>query len=283
MAVAQARLVMAAIRRARPEIETELVPMKTTGDRVLDRPLEAIGGKGLFIKELDEALRDGRADICVHSYKDMPVPDDPDLPVVAVTEREDPRDVLILPAGAEEMPAGLPVGTSSPRRRLQLEALFPGRALAPIRGNVPTRLRKLDSGEFGALVLAAAGMKRLGLWDRVHRAFSVDEIIPAACQGMLAIQGRSGEDHSFLSTLRDADASAAATAERAFIAALGATCTSPVAAFAVADGDVLTLSGLHVDAGGRVCRGKKAGSRSDAARIGRELARELAHGRSGDA
>lgn len=278
LAVAQARLVMAAIRRVHPDIEFELVAMKTSGDRILDRPLEAIGGKGLFIKELDEALRDGRADICVHSYKDMPVPDNPELPVLAVSGREDPRDVLVLPKGAAAIPAGLPIGTSSPRRRLQLRRLFPGLPCEPVRGNIATRLRKLDEGNYGALVLAAAGLKRLGLWERAHRPFAVDEMIPAACQGMLAIQGRSEGDYSFLDGIGDRDAADAAAAERAFIAALNADCTSPVAAYAeVGDGD-LRLSGLYMAADGEVRTGMNTGARGDAAALGRELALELKAG-----
>ena len=249
--------------------------MKTTGDIILDRTLEAVGGKGLFVKELDEALRDGRVDICVHSYKDMPVPGNPELPVVAVAGREDPRDVLILPDGIGEIPTGRPLGTSSPRRRLQLANLFPGRGCEPIRGNIMTRLRKLDAGEFGALVLAAAGIKRLNLWERVHRVFSVDEMLPAACQGMLAVQGRAGEDYSFLSCINDADAFDASLAERSFIEALGATCASPVAAYAEASDAELRLSALYVDEAGKIHRGEKTGKRVCAAALGAALASDL--------
>lgn len=252
--------------------------MKTSGDRILDRPLETVGGKGLFTRELDQALRDGGVDICVHSYKDMPVPGDPDLPVVAVARREDPRDVLILPEGVADIPPGRPIGTSSPRRRLQLSLLFPDHRCEPVRGNVETRLRKLDSGEYGALVLAAAGIRRLGLWDRVRRVFAVDEIIPAACQGMLAIQGRAGDDHSYLDAVNDADALDASAAERSFVEALGATCASPVAALAEIAGDELRLSGLYVDANGGQRRGARTGPRSHARAVGRELALALKAG-----
>lgn len=249
--------------------------MKTTGDRILDKPLENIGGKGLFIKELDEALLGGRVDICVHSYKDMPVPDNPALPVVAVSVREDPRDVLILPAGCGEMPPGLPIGTSSLRRRHQLSRLFPGRRSEPVRGNVLTRLRKLDDGEFGALVLAAAGVKRLGLWDRVSRIFSEEEMLPAACQGILAIQGRAREEYVFLDAVNDMDAFDASRAERAFVAALEATCASPVAAFAAVRDDELRISGLYIDDKGLFHTGMKTGRRSRTEEIGRELGHEL--------
>ena len=282
LAIVQSGLIINAIRRAHPEIKTELIPMKTTGDRIRDRPLEAIGGKGLFVKELDEALLDGRVDICVHSYKDMPVPGNPELPVIAVFEREDPRDILVLPEGLGGIPEGLPLGTSSPRRRLQMAMLHPERRCEPVRGNIPTRLRKLDAGEYGALVLAAAGIKRLGLWERVNKVFSVEEVIPAACQGMLAIQGRAGEEHPYLEALDNADAHDASMAERAFVEALGAGCTSPVAAFAEVRGGEMLLSGLYADEAGHVHRGKKAGSRAGAAALGRELAEALRRGDHGN-
>lgn len=275
LAVAQARLVMDAVERSNPGIRTELVAMKTSGDTILDRSLDAIGGKGLFTKELEEALLDGRADICVHSYKDLPVPGNPKLPIVAVSEREDPRDVLVLPEGRNEIPAGLPIGTSSQRRRLQLAALFPGVPCAPVRGNIQTRLRKLDAGEYGALVLAAAGLKRLGLEKRAARFFAEEEIIPAACQGMLAVQARAGGEYAFLAVVHSAEAHDAAAAERAFVEALGATCASPVAAFASVVGDGLRLSGLYAFDDGTVRKGEKSGSRTDAEAIGRALAREL--------
>lgn len=275
MALAQTRLVVAAIRRKRPDLDFEIVPMKTTGDKILDKSLDAIGGKGLFIKELDDALASGRVDLCVHSYKDVPVPDAPSLRIVAATKREDPRDVLVLPAGKNELARDLPIGTSSLRRRCQLAALYPDRRCEPVRGNVQTRLRKLDAGEFSGLVLAAAGLKRLGLWDRVSRVFEVDELLPSACQGILAIQGRAGEDYSYLSAVADADAADAASAERSFIEALGATCASPVAAYAAIDRGALTLTGLFVDDDGVKRTGSKTGSRSDARRIGVELAASL--------
>ena len=175
LAVIQSELVMKAIAAAHPEIELSLLTMKTTGDRILDRPLDKIGGKGLFVKELDAALREGRTDLTVHSCKDLPADLPADLPLAAFTRREDPRDALVLPLGAPELRG--PIGCSSLRRRLQLEALFPGVETVPVRGNVITRLEKLDRGEFGALVLAAAGLKRLGLEERIPDLPSP----PAAC------------------------------------------------------------------------------------------------------
>ena len=159
---------MDAIRAAHPEVGLELVTMKTTGDKILDRTLDKVGGKGLFVKELDAALLDGRVDLTVHSCKDLPMEEDPRIPLAGFSRREDPRDVLVLPQGAEELDPSRPIGCASARRAVQLRALFPGVAVAPVRGNVLTRLRKLDEGQFSALVLAAAGLKRLGLEQRSH-------------------------------------------------------------------------------------------------------------------
>lgn len=251
LAVAQARIVIDALRRARPDMRFEPVTMKTTGDKITDRPLDAVGGKGLFTKELDDALRDGRIDLAVHSYKDLPTPTPPDLPVVATPKREDPRDVLVLPAGATTIAKDKPIGTSSPRRRLRIAKIFPEHACAPVRGNIQTRLQKLDNGEFAALVLAAAGLKRLNLRNRIHRFFEPEEILPAACQGILAVQARAGEEHPYLAAIHDPETYDAATAERAFLETLGATCTSPVAAYARMNDDrILTLSTWHVDENG---------------------------------
>lgn len=267
-------MVMEAIRRLCPDCELELVTMKTTGDKILDRSLDAIGGKGLFIKELDAALTEGRVDLCVHSYKDMPVEDDPRLPVVAVSPREDPRDVLLLPRGPGADEAA-PLGCSSKRRQLQLKELDPDRAIAPVRGNVLTRLNKLDSGQFGGLVLAAAGIRRLGLQERIDRVFSPEEIIPAATQGILAVQGRAGEEYSYLAAWSDPAARDAARAERAFVRALDGGCTSPVAAHAVMEGDDCLLAGLYVNEKNELFRGRERGPRTEAEALGETLARRL--------
>ncbi len=156
LAVIQSRLVMDALQAAHPGIELELVTMKTTGDKILDRTLDQVGGKGLFVKELDAALQAGRVDLTVHSCKDLPMDLPEDLPVAAFLRREDPRDALVLPAGERGIPADRPIGSASPRRRVQLRELFPAAEVRPVRGNVQTRLRKLDEGGYGALVLAAA-------------------------------------------------------------------------------------------------------------------------------
>lgn len=272
LAVVQAELVAAGIRAAHPELATALVTMKTTGDKILDVTLDKVGGKGLFIKELDEALRRGDADICAHSYKDMPSEDNPELPVVAVGPREDPADVLILPKGVTELDQSLPIGCSSLRRRVQVEALYPGQPVAPVRGNIVTRLEKLDRGEYAALVLAAAGIKRIGLWERVSHRFTPDEMLPAGSQGVIAVQGRAGEDHSYLTAYHDADAWDATTAERAFQRRLDAGCGAPVGAFATVEGSELRLRGLIVDARGGIHRDEISGSRGDARELGYKLA-----------
>lgn len=244
LAVVQAELLVEAVRAARPDIEWEIVTMKTTGDRILDRTLDKIGGKGLFVRELDQALREGRVDAAVHSCKDLPMEEDPDLPIAAFSRREDPRDALILPEGAAELDFSRPIGCASLRRKIQLQKLFPQARIEPVRGNVLTRLEKLDSGQFSALVLAAAGLKRLGLEGRISRIFSADELLPAAGQGILAAQVRSGEDTSWLAPFADRESGVRARAERSFVKALGGGCSSPIAAFAVVEGETLTLTGM---------------------------------------
>ena len=276
LAVIQSELVMEAIRRAEPDAELELVTMKTTGDKILDKTLDQIGGKGLFVKELDQALRDGRADFTVHSLKDMPMELPPDLPLAAFSKRADPRDVLVLPEGVTEPDPEKPIGCSSRRRQLQLQALFPEMAVKPVRGNVQTRLRKLQEGEYSALVLAAAGLKRLGLEDRITRVFSVEEMLPAAGQGILAVQTRAGMDCGCLRAVHDPDTACCALAERAFVRALNGGCSSPVAAYAEVTGETLTLTGLYVSEDETVIRkGSLTGMKQDAEALGSELAAQL--------
>ena len=279
LAVIQSRMVMDAIRQAVPDAELELVTMKTTGDRILDRTLDQIGGKGLFVKELDHALRDGRVDFTVHSLKDMPMDVPEDLPLAAFSRREDPRDVLVLPEGASQLDPSRPIGCSSRRRQLQLKALFPRMEVMPVRGNVQTRLKKLQDGEFSALVLAAAGLKRLGLEGRISRYFAPEEILPAAGQGILAVQTRRGTDTACLAKLHDRDAACCALAERAFVRSLDGGCSSPVAAYAVVEGEKLTLTGLYVSADETVVRrGRKIGEKSQAQALGIALAEALKKG-----
>ncbi len=276
LAVVQSMAVIDHLKAAHPELEISLLTMKTTGDKILDRTLDKVGGKGLFVKELDLALRERRADLTVHSLKDMPMEVSEELPLLCFSKREDPRDVLVLPQGKTELAEGAPIGSSSLRRALQLKALFPGHEILPVRGNLQTRLRKLDEGQYGALVLAAAGLKRLGLESRIHRYFTVEEIIPAAGQGILGVQGRAGEDYSFLDGFADRDGRIAALCERAFVRELNGGCTSPVCAHAQIDGDAVTLMGLYYsEAKGTFRVGSQRGAAEEAEALGARLARRL--------
>lgn len=282
LAVVQSMTLVEHLKRALPGAEIELLTMKTTGDRILDRTLDEVGGKGLFVKELDLALRAGRADLTVHSLKDMPMEVPGDLPILCCSAREDPRDVLVLPEGKSEIDPGKPIGTSSMRRALQIRALYPNWETAPIRGNLQTRLNKLDAGQYGALVLAAAGLKRLGLTHRISRYFSPGEIIPAAGQGILAVQGRRGEDHAYLVGYGSADAAFAAIAERAFVRALDGGCSSPICAYAEVDDGRILLTGLYFDEStGESLRGTARGSAGDARRLAEALAAQLKSGKGG--
>ena len=279
LAVIQSRMVMEKIAKAEPAAELELVTMKTTGDKILDKTLDKIGGKGLFVRELDQALREERVDFTVHSLKDMPMEVPEDLPLAAFSSREDPRDVLVLPDGTTEIDRSKPIGCSSRRRQLQLKKLFPDMAIEPVRGNVQTRLAKLEAGQFSALVLAAAGLKRLGLEERISRYFSVEEILPAAGQGILVVQTRKGMNTDCLRLVQDKESACCARAERAFVRALNGGCSSPVAAHAVVEGTLLTLTGFYVSADERIQRkGSIRGSAADAEMLGKALARQLKEG-----
>ena len=279
LAVIQSQMVMELIAAAEPEAELELVTMKTTGDKILDKTLDKIGGKGLFVRELDQALRDGRADFTVHSLKDMPMQVPEDLPLAAFSSREDPRDVLVLPEGSTELDVSKPIGCSSRRRQLQLKQLFPNMDIQPVRGNVQTRLAKLEAGQFSALVLAAAGLKRLGLEGRISRYFTTEEILPAAGQGILVVQTRRGMDTQCLRLVQDEKTACCAKAERAFVRALDGGCSSPVAAYAVVEGEKLTLTGFYVSEDERIQRkGSISGGVTEAETLGSTLARILKEG-----
>ena len=279
LAVIQSQMVMELIAAAEPEAELELVTMKTTGDTILDKTLDKIGGKGLFVRELDQALRDGRADFTVHSLKDMPMQVPEDLPLAAFSSREDPRDVLVLPEGVTELDVSKPIGCSSRRRQLQLKLLFPDMDIQPVRGNVQTRLAKLEAGQFSALVLAAAGLKRLGLEGRISRYFRTEEILPAAGQGILVVQTRRGMDTQCLRLVQDEKTACCAKAERAFVRALDGGCSSPVAAHAVVEGEKLTLTGFYVSEDERIQRkGSISGGVTEAETLGSTLARILKEG-----
>ena len=278
LAVIQTELVMEAIRTQDPDCEIELVTMKTTGDKILDRTLDKVGGKGLFVKELDAALLDGRVDFTVHSCKDLPMDLDPRLPLAGFSRRADPRDALVLPQGVTELDPQKPIGCASARRALQLKKLFPGQPIAPVRGNVITRLAKLDGGQYAALVLAVAGLERLDLGGRISRIFSTDEMIPAAGQGILAVQVRAGEDTDYLSAFLDRDGTDCATAERAFVRRLDGGCSSPVAAFATVEGDTLTLRGMDITSAGEPIFDTITGPRNQGEALGIALADRIREG-----
>lgn len=278
LAVVQTELVMAAIREREAACEIELVTMKTTGDKILDRTLDKVGGKGLFVKELDAALLDGRVDFTVHSCKDLPMDLDPRLPLAGFSRRADPRDALVLPEGTAELDRSKPIGCASARRALQLKRLFPGQPVAPVRGNVLTRLAKLDGGQYAALVLAVSGLERLGLEGRISRVFSTDEMLPAAGQGILAVQIRAGEDAGYLSAFLDREAADCALAERAFVRRLDGGCSSPVAAFATVEGESLTLRGMDVTAAGEPIFDTITGPRDQGEALGMALADRIREG-----
>lgn len=244
LAVAQAQLVRQYIITHHPDVRTELVKIKTTGDKILDQPLDQIGGKGLFVKELERALLENRIDLAVHSLKDMPMEEDADYPILGFSHRELPNDVLVLPQGCRKIDLSKPIGTSSPRRILQLQKIYPGCQTKMVRGNIVTRLRKLDDGEYGSLVLAAAGLIRLGMEERMNRQFTTEEMIPAAGQGILAVQGRRDFDSSLLYGFFDEDAKQQALAERSFVSAFGGGCSLAAAAYASVSGNEITLTGL---------------------------------------
>lgn len=272
LAVIQSEMVIDAIKKFDDTIEVSLLTMKTTGDMILDKTLDKIGGKGLFVKELDKALLDARADLTVHSLKDMPMEVSAQLPLLAFSKREDPRDGLILRKGLAALPERPVIGSSSLRRKLQLQKLYPEAEIRPIRGNVQTRLAKLDSGEFDAIVLAYAGVKRLGLSQRVSKLFSVEEILPAACQGILAVQGRAGYETPFLADFADEEAKLIALAERSFVRTLDGGCSSPVAAHATICGEEITIRGYYVDADENQFIDQITGDKNQGEVLGRTLA-----------
>lgn len=275
LAVIQSNIVIDALKESHPEIDVELLTMKTTGDKILDKTLDKIGGKGLFVKELDKALMDGRADLTVHSLKDMPMQVSEDLPLIAFSKREDPRDVLVFPKGLDKLDRSKPIGSSSKRRQLHLKKLYPDMEVKPIRGNLQTRLKKLDDGEFSAIVLAYAGLKRLGLENRVSKVFSPSEMVPAACQGILAVQSRTDFDASLLSDFNDEDTKSIAMAERSFVTELDGGCSSPVAAFAEIENSNITLTGFYVDEYENQLTKTVTGPLKDGVALGRQLAQNM--------
>lgn len=255
LALWQAEHVQARLVAAYPGMQVDLLPMSTRGDELLDVSLEKAGGKGLFVKELETALADGRADLAVHSMKDVPVEFPPGFALAAITERDDPRDafVSVHHDSLQALPPGAVVGTSSLRRASQIAERFPALAIRGLRGNVNTRLAKLDRGEYAAIILAAAGLKRLGLEARIRGHLSIEESLPAAGQAALGIECLAARDDviALVGVLADPVASTCVRAERAVNRALGGNCTIPLGAFAELRGDTLRLRAIVAAPDGR--------------------------------
>ena len=280
LALRQAEEVAAALGRAWPRLTIEVVPIRTSGDRLATAHLAEVGGKGLFVQEIDEALREGRVDLAVHSLKDLPAERPKELVLTAFPRREDPRDVLVAatPTRVGSLPRAARVGTSSLRRSVQLLALRPDLMVTPIRGNVDTRLRKLRQREYDALVVAAAGLRRLGILDATATVLDPEEMLPAAGQGTLGVETREEDatTRALADVLTDAETRAATLAERAFLETLGGTCTTPLGAYARRIGAGLRLDAfLATPDGTRVLRDGDVGDLEAPEALGRDLARRV--------
>ncbi len=278
LALWQAEHIKSLLTRQHAGLQIELLVLKTKGDIILDVPLAKVGGKGLFVKEIEEALLDGRADLAVHSMKDVPMELPQSLVLGVVPKREDPADMLLSVkyAGLEDLPKGAVVGTSSLRRQAQLLALRPDLQVVSLRGNVDTRLRKLEEGQFDAIIMAAAGMKRLGLTAPKEKILPVKDFVPASGQGALGIEyaENRADVAELLAFLNHPATRCCVEAERGFLNALEGGCQTPIAAHAAMHGaDSITLDGLVADlSGARIIRKQMRGKCADAEHIGRELA-----------
>lgn len=280
LALWQAEFVRAELERLHPGLIVELVTFTTQGDKILDTPLAKIGGKGLFVKELEVALLDGRADIAVHSIKDVPMEFPQGLGLLAIGEREDPRDAFVSNrfAALEDLPTGAVVGTSSLRRQCQLRHRRPDLVIKDLRGNVNTRLAKLDAGDYDALILASAGLKRLGFDARIRSNLAPEISLPAVGQGALGIEARLDDARiaALIAPLNHADTSARVRAERAMNRRLQGGCQVPIAGFAELQGDELWLRGLVGSVDGReILVDELRGPRADAEGLGERLAERL--------
>ncbi len=285
LALWQANHVREALIAASPGLEVELVVITTTGDKILDRPLAEIGGKALFVKEIEQALLDDTADIAVHSMKDVPVPLAPGLHLAAISSREDPRDAMcsVACSSFDALPKQARVGTSSLRRGCQLLARRRDIQIVPLRGNVPTRLRKLHEGQFDAIVLAAAGLLRLEQGEQIRQRLAVDICLPAVGQGVLGLETRRGDDPVIAlarKAMHDPSTASCVAAERAFLGALEGDCRTPIAAYATVAQTELHITGLvGTPDGKRIVRKEARGPSDQAGQLGLNLARELlAHG-----
>lgn len=263
-----------------PGLQVELVTLSTQGDRILDSPLAKIGGKGLFVKELEQGMLNGRADIAVHSMKDVPAGFPEGLGLGAVLEREDPRDAFVSNeyASIDDLPEAARVGTSSLRRQCQLRARRPDLEILDLRGNVGTRLAKLDNGEYDAIVLACAGLKRLGLVERITVALAAEQMLPAISQGVIGIECRvdDARTHALIAPLQHPETALRTLAERSLNATLAGGCQAPVAGYAELHADQLELRGLvGWPDGHEIIHGQISGPAEDAGALGRELAEDL--------
>ncbi len=284
LALWQAEWVKSALAARHPHLEIHIEIIKTSGD-VLKDPLSVIGGQGVFTKEIEEALLDERIDVAVHSLKDLPTALPEKLTLAAITEREDARDALVLRADLKDeinslktLPAGAVIGTSSPRRLAQLKHLRADLTIKDLRGNVDTRLRKLDAGEYDAIMLASAGLRRLGLAERISVYLEPEEMMPAVGQAALGIETRADDEETInlLATLDHAPTRAACLAERALLRELGGGCQLPIAGHAVAARDNLRLAGLVARADGQaIIRGTVEGVVEEAEQLGKMLAEQL--------
>jgi hydroxymethylbilane synthase len=287
LALWQARHVESKLAALYPRAEIRILGLTTEGDRRLDASLAKIGGKGLFVKELEDALASGRADLAVHSVKDVPMMLPPGFVLAAIGEREDPRDAFVSNrhAGLAALPAGARVGTSSLRRECQLRARFPSLQIAPLRGNVPTRLKKLDEGGYEAVILAAAGLKRLGLEDRITGLLTPTESLPAPGQGALGLECLQGRADlvQWLAPLNHEATARCVAAERAFSRALSGSCNLPLGAYAETDGDRVRLRGfVGAPDGSRLVSGESEGPAEVPEALGAALAERLKGQGAGD-
>jgi len=277
LALWQTEHVAARLREAHPGLDVVLVPMTTRGDQLQDRPLSEVGGKGLFLKELEVAMLEGRADAAVHSLKDVPMALDGPFELAAMLERANPFDafVSVKYEALEELPYGAKVGTSSLRRQSLLRAHRPDLKLVDLRGNVNTRLAKLDAGDYDAIVLACAGLERLGLGQRIRETLTAPRFIPAAAQGAIAIECRQGQPEvlALLAALDHANTRACVSAERAMTRTLGGSCQVPIAAYATLNKEKLSLEGLVGRASdGKTVRGYASGPMSEPDKLGQQVA-----------
>ena len=280
LAMWQALHIQARLRALYPSCDVQILGMTTTGDQILDSPLSRIGGKGLFVKELEMALADGSADLAVHSMKDVPMNLPEGFALVATAEREDARDAFVSNNfdSLENLPHGSVVGTSSLRRQSQLQHRFAHLKIESLRGNVQTRLRKLDEGQYAAIILAAAGLIRLGLSDRIRDFISPTDSIPAVGQGALGVEIRVDRTDliDVLAPLNHIDTQLCVEAERGFSRALAGSCTVPLGAYALRDGDIINMTGFVASVDGKeMLREKTSGSINDAEAIGKALAAKL--------